>query len=393
MSYKSSGVWPQASMGNYSVPALAEALSLLHAQNSRTSFSVGTADPPAGLAATAYRGAAVDPINMRAYLSPLGQATSATWHYIDLRTGRAVGYTHGASSLQSNAYTSGSYHHNTKRIYLAPYEQYTVSVRHYIDCAAGGTVVQYSNPYLHGSLGYVQDPVTGIMYSVPSRGASVTHVIDNAGQVSSRSLPFTPAASMVGAAYSATQRKIYVAMQGPDVGCVHADCQSGTYGYAPLVYSQMVSAGAYEGAVYSPVQDRIYFVPAQQAALPVWHYVDCRSGLMVEYQHGCSGLASWAYFGGVYSPATNRVYLVPNGQALSDTWHYIDCSSGKVVSYLHRTPTSSSHRYSGGFYNPLLGRIHFVGRHDSGSLRWHYIQEYAPPSVPAHWPSYTITSA
>lgn len=338
-------------------------------------------------------GAVVDPIGMRAYMSPRGQATSSTWHYIDLRTGRAVGYSHGASSLVSDAYALGAYHHPTKRIYLSTYFQYTKTGRHYIDCAAGGTVVQYTNPYAHIAIGYVQDPISGVLYSAPAEGANVAHVISNDGQVSSRALPFTPAASMVGAAYSATQRKIYVAMQSPDVGCVYVDCQSGTYNYAPLVYSQMASLGAYEGAVYSPVQDRIYFVPAQQAALPVWHYIDCRSGLMVEYRHGCSGLASWAYFGGVYSPATNRIYLIPNGQAASATWHYIDCSTGAVVPYLHKTTTSSSYIYSGGFYNPLLGRVHFVGRHTDAALRWHYIQEYAPPSVPAHWPSYPITSA
>ena len=393
MSHRSLGVWPPVSMGDYSVPALSEALSVLHAQNSATSFSVGTHAAPSGLAATTYRGAVLDPGSMRAYLVPLGQATSATWHYIDCTTGSIVGYAHGASSLQANAYTGGVYHPTLRRIYLAPYLQSGQSTRHYIDCAGGGKVTPYTNSSLTISLGYSLDPVSLKVYSAPAASSAVASVLDAAGTASTLPLALTMSKSCYGSAYSASQRKIYFAVSCPETGLPYVDCLDGAYKATTLSYTQLASSGAYEGVVYSPVQDRIYMVPAQQAVLPVWHYIDCKSGAMVEYAHGCSGIAAaWTYCSGVYSPATNRIYLVPSGQAASATWHYIDCATGEVVPYLHGTATSTSYSYSHGFYNPILGRVHFTARHADGALPWHYIQEYAPPSVPAHWPAYPIVS-
>ncbi len=85
--------------------------------------------------------------------------------------------------------------------------------------------------------------------------------------------------------------------------------------------------GAYAGGARSPLQDRIYFVPFGQAHQPTWHYVDCATGDIVPYQHGLATAAvSSAYNGGVFSPNENRTYFVPNWQADEPTWHYIDCA-------------------------------------------------------------------
>jgi hypothetical protein len=89
--------------------------------------------------------------------------------------------------------------------------------------------------------------------------------------------------------------------------------------------------------VYSPSNNRIYFVPYGQAdeAGDNWHYIDCSTGLVVEYIHtlGSSRPVAGAYAGGVYSPSNNRIYFVPFGQAdePGDNWHYITDASG--VSY------------------------------------------------------------
>ena len=64
---------------------------------------------------------------------------------------------------------------------------------------------------------------------------------------------------------------------------------------------------AYHGGVYSPNQDRIYFVPYRQANESTWHYVDCATGSIVPYPHGLATAAvNGAYFGGVYSPSEVR---------------------------------------------------------------------------------------
>ena len=52
-----------------------------------------------------------------------------------------------------------------------------------------------------------------------------------------------------------------------------------------LMWTSIARYGAYEGGVYSPTQDRVYFVPSRQAPEPVWHYVDGATGEVVGYQH------------------------------------------------------------------------------------------------------------
>ena len=84
------------------------------------------------------------------------------------------------------------------------------------------------------------------------------------------------------------------------------------------------------GGVYTPTQNRIYFVPTFRSNLSTWLYMDCNTGLMVEYAHGQPTLLQYAYEGGVYSPLQDRIYFCPYKQIT--TWHYVDCKTGIVGS-------------------------------------------------------------
>ena len=87
---------------------------------------------------------------------------------------------------------------------------------------------------------------------------------------------------------------------------------------------------AYIGGVYSPTQNRIYFVPLAQSNQSVWHYLDCATGSVVAYTHGATAVVN-AYVGGVYSPTQNRIYFVPYAQANQSVWHYIlELSSAEI---------------------------------------------------------------
>jgi hypothetical protein len=95
-----------------------------------------------------------------------------------------------------------------------------------------------------------------------------------------------------------------------------------------VAYAHGVTAQpfAYFGGVYSPTQNRIYFVPAPQADQPNWHYIDCATGNVVAYAHGVTAV-NGAYAGGVYSPTENRIYFVPYDQSNETKWHFVSSTS------------------------------------------------------------------
>ena len=100
-----------------------------------------------------------------------------------------------------------------------------------------------------------------------------------------------------------------------------------------------------------------------------------------------------AYSGGVFSPLQNRIYFVPLGQAdeAGKNWHFLDCSSGNVVTYIHTlTPLPVQGAYSGGAFSPVQNRIYFF-RHFSlssvpGGIFWAaQVAILRPTLIP--WPS------
>jgi hypothetical protein len=145
--------------------------------------------------------------------------------------------------------------------------------------------------------------------------------------------------------------------------------------------------GGYSGGVYSPTQNRIYFVPATQANQTTWHYINCNNGSVVGYT--APPISSGAYNGGVYSPTQNRIYLAPFAQSTSSTWHYIDCNTGSVVPYTGVILGTMA--YNGGVYSPIQNRIYFIPFNQSTSTTWHYIDcntgtvvGYTAPSLIAY---------
>jgi hypothetical protein len=53
-------------------------------------------------------------------------------------------------------------------------------------------------------------------------------------------------------------------------------------------------------------------------------------GSVVAYTHGATAVVN-AYVGGVYSPTQNRIYFVPYVQAAQSVWHYIlELSSAEI---------------------------------------------------------------
>ena len=261
-------------------------------------------------------------------------------------------YTHGATVV-ANAYIGGVYSPTQNRIYFVPYAQASELNWHYVDCNTG-TIVAYA----HGL------------------GAN------------------TPlSAGYGGGAYSPTQNRIYFAPfnQGaPNVGLTpkwhYVDCNTGSIG----IYDNPNTAvsNAYLGAIYSPTQNRIYFSPSSQAGSghTVWHYINCNDGTVGTYANPLNAVAGGAYYGGVYSPTQNRIYFVPSAQAtpfsggspLTQYWHYIDCnatgSTTTIGTYLNPN-NSGNDGYRSGAYSPTQNRIYFcpVTQCDPSRLVWHYI--------------------
>ena len=173
-----------------------------------------------------------------------------------------------------------------------------------------------------------------------------------------------PSMRMVG--YSSSGVKKYVT----NISAPNANSETTVNVYEPPAGITFVN-NAYNGSVYSPTQNRIYFVPRNQAPQPVWHYIDCDTGAVVEYTHGASAV-NGAYFGGVYSPSKNRIYFVPSGQANQTYWHYINCDTDAVVPYANNS-TAVANAYNGGVYSPIQNRIYFAPRSQAPQPDWHYI--------------------
>ena len=149
----------------------------------------------------------------------------------------------------------------------------------------------------------------------------------------------------------------------------------------------VASSLAYAGGIYSPTQNRIYFVPFAQAA-PAnvsWHYIDCNTGNIVAYTNPGNAV-SGAYVGGAFVPSQNRIYFAPNAQASSANavWHYIDCSLpdstmvGTIANPTFATAFAASNAYIGGVLSPTQKRIYLVPANQADITNglcasWHYI--------------------
>jgi hypothetical protein len=118
----------------------------------------------------------------------------------------------------------------------------------------------------------------------------------------------------------------------------------------------------YTGSVYSPFENRVYFIPYNQSLY--MHYIDCTNGQIASLS--LSGLVQGAYIGGAYSPTLNRIYMAPYNQ--TGTLHYIDCTNGTIGTY---TCNTQGVNYLGAVFSPKQNRIYFIAH--SAASTWIYI--------------------
>jgi len=262
------------------------------------------------------------------------------------------------------------------------------------------SAVQRVATYTHGVTavysaysGGVYSPTQNRIYLVPAlqgdQGETVWHYIDcDTGATVAYPKPvgvggnFDGGPLFMGGVYSPTQNRIYFVPHelSYQTNWAYIDCNTGNA--AAYAHGSTVNqAQAYAGGVYSPTQNRIYLVPYTQATETNWHYIDCATGSVVAYAHGVTAVGG-AYAGGVYSPTQNRIYLVPLVQANQTNWHYIDCATGSVVAYAHGV-TAINFAYQGGVYSPTQNRIYLVPQNQSNQTNWHYI-DCATGSVVAY---------
>lgn len=301
--------------------------------------TAGTVVPygsPLGL--QGYMGGAYCPYNDRVYLVPEAQVNNGTWHYIEGASGTVVAYSSGVTGVPG-IYIGGVYSPVNDRIYLVPFFQSNASVLHYIDCSSGH-VVAYSHG-VTGPLSYVggaYSPTKKRIYMAPAPvGASVSwHYIDceTASLVEYSGLPISGSEdAYAGAVYSPLNDRIYFVPQSEATSAtwIYVDCASGSL----VSYSSGRAAGSpvrYAGGVYMPSSDRIYLMPASNADHNLWHYIDCAAGAVVAYRSEAqASVVAGAYNGGVYCPTNNRIYMAPAEQGSSITWHYIQGFGSSMI--------------------------------------------------------------
>ena len=189
-----------------------------------------------------------------------------------------------------------------------------------------------------------------------------------------------------GGVYSPTQQRVYFVPWNQASEPTWHYIDTSTELVKVVTYNHNLSValvrGAYAGGVYVPAPlDRIYLVPYNQATQRYWHYIDCRSGQVVAYEHGMninesssssSIVVKGAYVGGVYSPTQPRVYFVPHRQSFESTWHYVECGEGRVVAYKHGASTTMG-AYVGGQFAPDQERIYFVPYNQAFQPQWHFL--------------------
>ena len=350
---------PEYSHSNYSGEGMSNYIQTLLNQGATLS-GANSYTNGATVTASSYIGAVYSPTQNRIYFVPSNQGAvhpgnpnTQNWHYIDCNTGTVGTYLNPNISV-SSAYFGGAYSPTQNRIYFAPAGQalpnsVTTTNWQYINCN-DGTVGTYPNPNTAVTSAYrgaVYSPTQNRIYFVPA----------------SQATPYNGS--------NGTQYWHYI------------DCNTGAVG--TYLNPNNASTTAYSGGVYSPTQNRIYFVPSVQAEsiYPLWHYIDCNTGNVGTYANPGTAVNS-AYNGGVYSPLQNRIYFIPRLQSEpfpanpnTKFWHYIDCNTGAVGTYLNPNTIRAS-SYTGGVYSPTQNRIYFVPREQAepgniNTQNWHYI--------------------
>ena len=373
----------QPQSGAYDVDELVKYLAPIHAKNVNVDFGVNTYTH--GItAAASYFGSVYSPTQNRVYFVPYRQSDETDFHYLNCDTGEIIAYTHGAT-IVDNGYKGGVYSPNEDRIYFCPCEQAAETNWHYIDCS-DGTVVAYEHgvtAVIQGYEGGCYSPTQDRIYFSPyDQGAETNwHYIDcSDGTVVAYEHGVTSTTNS-GAVYSPTQDRIYFVPKGQsdDTYWFYIDCSDGSVGS----YENGVGIGnnAFSGGAYSPTQNRIYMAPSgTYSQNATFTYLDCDDTTVHTYTSPSPRPGINAFNGGVYSPTQNRIYFVPYLQSSVIYWYYIDCNTGILTSYLSNV-TAVNYGYQGGTYVPTLDRIYLAPSYQAPQTTWHYIQSYAQAEI------------
>jgi hypothetical protein len=360
-----------------------------------------------------YIGGIYSPSQNRIYLSPYGtRASKDHWHYIDCYTGKINNIDNPYPPEDFfHAYNRGSYSPSQNRIYFTPVHQTRKTKWHYIDCS-NDQIVEYEHgrpleefvtiPSSYAYASSVFSPTENRIYFIPSGQVKkpLWHYIDclTGNVISYEHEQGQIDLLYVGGVYSPSENRIYfipsnnlhLSSKFHYIDCTTGTVKSYEHGREPLEFSDVEP---YREGVFSPTENRIYFIPSGQVKKPLWHYIDCETESLQTYEHffdenDFNTAISMPYFGGVYSPLDNRIYFVPHSQTQFPTWHYIDCFKGKVHSYPNPFDPSSlsSAAYIGGTYSPLENKIYFVPRQQVSRSHFHGIQIFGNPKISRQWP-------
>jgi hypothetical protein len=340
---------------------------------------------------SAYNGGVYSPTQNRIYFVPSRHIAGAdSWHYIDCDDGSINAYDTSGFTTVTNAYRGGVYSPTQNRIYFMPFSQTApANSWHYIDCDDGSInaydTTGFTTVTSFSYYGGVYSPTQNRIYFVPHdqiAGTDSWHYIDCAdGSINAYDTTgfTTVSGSYNGGVYSPTQNRIYFVpfrQTAPANSWHYIDCVDGsinTYDTSGFT----TSTTGYAGGVYSPIQNRIYFVSLNQTApTNSWHYLDCGDGSINAYDTSGFTTVNNAYYGGVYSPTQNRIYFMHFTQtAPANSWHYIDCVDGSINTYDTSGFTTNNGGYFGGVYSPTQNRIYFVPYNQiAGTHSWHYLQ-------------------
>lgn len=321
------------------------------------------------VAASAYRGCAYSPVSNRVYLCPYGISNATTWHYYDCDTDTIGSYT-APSGIQLNAYSGCAYDSVNDRVYLCP-KGNTTATWHYINCGTN-TVVAYTGTAITANFyeGCVYSPVNQRVYLIPSTITTATwHYINcTTPAVFGYTAVALPANAYYGGTYCPVNDRIYMAMwTGSQTRTTlhYINCSDATVG--SFAISAIGGAGsAFNGCIYSPINNRIYMCPNSNNTL--WYYINCDNNTLVSYTGLLVG--NFYYWGGSYSPTDDRIYLCPQ-QNTSTTWHYINCSTNTIGTYTVTAKAVNS--FYGSSYCPVNNKIYLSPFVASNTTTWNTI--------------------
>ena len=262
-------------------------------------------------------------------------------------------------------YQGGVYAPTLNRIYLVPYGEDLFTLWHYIDCTTNeiesywatsdgtypGTIINANGSQL-GYYGGAYDPVMNRIYFAPYRAQTNWEYIDcNTGFVNLIPAPTTVEYAYQGAVYSPKQQRIYFIPYNQATQSVwhYIDCATATV----VAYTHSATGlvlGAYSGGSYEPGDNRIYFGIYNQFNRANWHYINCNTTTVVSYANPSSFTFTYQYV--VYSPLQNRLYFVPT-ILFEQELLYLDCYSYQFTKYVPTIPDDISYRNIGVGYSPV----------------------------------------